>query len=242
MSETTTAAAFAEPAAVEAADGGWTVTLDGKPLTTPAGNALAIRSRELATAISAEWRGVMPRKKGAKADFERVPLTRILATAIDRLPTRRAAVIDELMAHAETELLCYRAAQPRDLAARQAAVWQPLLDWLALAYDARLENHTNLLPPDQPAGSLAALRHALEKFDDLKLAGLGVVVAATGSLVLGLALADGHIDAEAAFAAAELDRLYQIERWGEDPVLSAKQAEIKADLSDAQRFLRLALA
>lgn len=240
MSDKKPEAGFAEPTVV-AADGGWTVALDGKALTTPAGNALVVRAREFADALAAEWRDVMPRKKGAKADFDRVPLTRILATAIDRLPTRRAAVVDELMAHAETELLCYRAAQPRDLAARQAAVWQPLLDWLALAYDARLENHTSLLPPDQPAESLAALRRALEGFDDLKLAGIGVAVAATGSLVLALALADGHVDCDAAFAAAEHDRLYQIERWGEDPAMSAKQAAIRSDLSDAQRFLRLAL-
>ncbi len=241
MTDAGPATGFAEPAVVETA-GGWHVTLDGKPLTSPAGHVLVARTREFAEALADEWRGVMPRRKGAKADFERVALTRILATAIDRLPTRRAAVIDELLAHAETELLCFRADQPRDLAARQAAVWQPLLDWLALAYDARLENHTSLLPPDQPAESLAALRRALEKFDDLKLAGLGVAVAATGSLTLALALADGRIDADAAFAAAELDRLYQIERWGEDPAMTAKQAAIRTDLSDAQRFLRLALA
>lgn len=239
MSETKQAEGFAQPAVAEA-DGGWSVTLDGKPLTSPAGNVLVVATPAFAEALAAEWQEVLPRKKGAKADLDRVPLTRILATAVDRLPSRRAAVIDELIAHAETELLCYRAAQPRDLAARQAAEWQPLLDWLALAYDARLENHTSLMPPDQPAESLTALRNALAAFDDLKLAGLGVAVAATGSLVLGLALADDRLDAEAAFTAAELDRLYQIERWGEDPAMTAKQAAIRRELFDAKRFLRLA--
>ncbi len=240
MSEATKAAGFAEPAVVDS-DGRFTVALDGKPLKSPAGIEIRTARRAFADAIAAEWTGVLPRSKSPKIDFDRVPLTCIVGTALDRIPAKRDAVIDELIAHAETELLCYRSEQPRDLAARQAAVWQPLLDWLALAYDARLETHTTLLPPEQPAASLAALRKALVGFDDLKLAGLGVVVAATGSLTVGLALADGRIDAEAAFAAAELDTLYQIERWGEDPVHAAKHVAIRKDLADTQRFFRLAL-
>ncbi len=235
------AGGFAEPAIVAEADGAFSLTLDGKALKTPGGAMILTRRREFADALAAEWTGVLVRGKAAKVDFDKVPLTRIVGTALDRIPAKRAAVIDELLAHAETELLCYRADKPRDLVARQTEIWQPLLDWLALAYDARLETHTSLLPPEQPAASLAALRGALAGFDDLKLAGLGVAVVATGSLAIGLALADGRIDAPAAFDAAELDSLYQIGRWGDDPVLIAKHASIRKELSDTQRFFRLAL-
>ncbi len=241
MSDASIAAGFAEPAVVAEADGGYSLTLDGKPLKSPAGAVIRTRRREFAEALAAEWTGVLARGKAAKVDFDKVPLTRIVGTALDRIPAKRAAMIDELLAHAETELLCYRADKPRDLVARQTEIWQPLLDWLALAYDARLETHTSLLPPEQPAASLAALRGALAGFDDLKLAGLGVAVVATGSLAIGLALADGRIEAPAAFDAAELDSLYQIGRWGDDPVLIAKHAAIRKELTDTQRFFRLAL-
>ncbi|MBI3506293.1 MAG: hypothetical protein HY059_15760 [Proteobacteria bacterium] len=241
MTDAAKAAGFAEPAVASDPDGGYSLTLDGKPLKSPAGAVIRTRHLAFAEALAAEWTGVLPRGKAAKIDFDTVPLTRIVGTALDRIPARRAAMIDELLAHAETELLCYRADKPRDLVARQTALWQPLLDWLALTYDARLETHTSLLPPEQPAASLAALRSALAGFDDLKLAGLGVTVAATGSLAIGLALADGRIDAPAAFDAAELDSLYQIGRWGDDPVLMAKHAAIRKDLSDTQRFFSLAL-
>jgi chaperone required for assembly of F1-ATPase len=219
---------------------GFTVTLDGKRLKTPAGSVIAVARREFAEALAAEWTGVLPRAKGAKVNLDRVPLTRIAGTVIDRLPSRRSAVIDELLAHAETELLCYRALEPRELARRQSAMWQPILDWLALAYDARLDTHTSMLPADQPPESLAALRRALEGFDDWKLGGLGLAVAASGSLAIGLALADGRLDAEGAFAAAELDSTYQIERWGEDPALAARHAAIRRDLTDAHGFFALA--
>ncbi|MBL8834051.1 MAG: ATPase [Rhodospirillales bacterium] len=241
MSGAKKAVEFAEPAVVAEADGGFSVELDGKPLRSPAGAAIRTRHRAFAEAIAAEWTGVLSRGKGARVDFDKVPLTRIVGTALDRIPAKRDAVIDEMLAHAETDLLCYRSDQPRDLVARQVAVWQPLLDWLALTYDARLETHTSLQPPEQPAASLAALRCALAGFDDLKLAGLGVAVATTGSLALALALADGRIDADAAFEAAELDTLYQIGRWGDDPVLTAKHAAMRRDLADTQRFFRLAL-
>jgi chaperone required for assembly of F1-ATPase len=241
LSEAPKAAGFAEPTVIADKDGRFSVALDGKPLKSPAGIEIRTARRAFADALASEWTGVLPRSKSPKIDFDRVPLTCIVGTALDRIPAKRDAVIDELIAHAETELLCYRSEKPRDLAARQTQVWQPLLDWLSLSYDARLETHTTLVPPEQPAASLDALRKALAGFDDLKLAGLGVVVAATGSLTIGLALADGHIDATAAFAAAELDTLFQIERWGEDPVHAAKHAAIRKDLTDTQRFFRLAL-
>jgi chaperone required for assembly of F1-ATPase len=234
------AAGFAEPA-IEAADpDGFGLALDGKQLKTPAGAPVRVPNRAFAEALVAEWRGVVPRGKVQKIDFDKVPLTRIVGTAIDRLPAKRDAVIDEFLAYAETDLVCFRTELPRDLAKRQHAFWQPLLDWLALTYDARLETHLAVAAPAQPTASIAALRRALAARDDLWLAGLGVAVGAAGSLTIGLALAEGRLDANGALEAAELDALYQIERWGEDPVHTAKHAAIRADLVVCERFFTLA--
>jgi len=241
LSEARAALAFAEPS-VETLGQGYGVALDGVALKTPAGTVLQVPTRAFADALAAEWRGVLPRGKFAKFDFDKVPLTRIVGTARDRIAPQRDAVIDELVAYGETDLVCYRVAQPRDLAARQLGLWQPLLDWLALAFDARLEAHMAVAAPPQPAASLAALKNALRGFDDLKLAGLGVAVGACGSLAIGLALAEGRLDANAAFEAAELDALFQIERWGADPVHRAKHAAILADLAVCERFFALAKA
>jgi chaperone required for assembly of F1-ATPase len=216
------------------------VALDGTPVRTPAGAAIAVPTRAFAQALAEEWQGVVPKGKFAKIDFARVPLTRIVGTAIDRIAPQRDAIVDALLAFAETDLVCYRVEQPRDLAARQNAHWQPLLDWLAHAFGARLETHLAVVGPPQPDASLKALRKALEAANDFELAGLGVAVDAAGSLVIGLALAQGRIDAAQAFAAAELDASYQAERWGEDPVLAAKHAAIRGDLAVCERFFALA--
>jgi chaperone required for assembly of F1-ATPase len=232
--------AFAEPSLVERADGRFGVALDGKALKTPAGAEIAVGRRALALGMVEEWRGHVPRGKAPKIDFGKLPLTRIVGTAIDRIPLKRDAILDELIAHAETELLCFRAAAPAALVERQMRVWQPLLDWLALAYDAPLIVSHAIAAPDQPPSSLAALRKALAAMDDLKLAGIGVAVAVTGSLVASLALADGRIDASGAFDAAELDASFQIERWGEDSESTLRRAGVRAELIVAERFFGLA--
>jgi chaperone required for assembly of F1-ATPase len=232
--------AFVVPALVERQDGAYGVALDGKPLKTPAGTEIAVASRALAEAVVAEWRDRVPRAKAPKIDFVKLPLTRIVGTALDRIPPKRDAVLDELIAHAETELLCVRASEPTSLVERQAKIWQPLLDWLALAYDAPLIVSHAIAAPDQPKSSLDALRKALAATDDLKLAGIGVAVAATGSLVVSLALADGCIDASQAFDACELDATFQIERWGEDSESTARRADVRAELVVAERFFGLA--
>ncbi len=235
------AAAFVEPSLQARGDGSFGVALDGKPLKTPAGTEIAIASKRLAEAMVDEWRDVLPRTKAPKIDFSKLPLTRIVGTAIDRVPPKREAILDELVAHAETELLCFRASEPPALIEREAAIWQPLLDWAALTFDAPLVvSHGSIIAPDQPAQSLAALRAAMAAMDDLKLAGLGVAVAATGSLIVSLALAEGKIDAVGAFDAAELDATFQIERWGEDSEATEKRAKTRQELIVAERFFALA--
>lgn len=232
---------FVVPSLLESADGRFGVALDGKALKTPAGTEIAVAPRALALGMVAEWLACrVPRGKAPKIDFGKLPLTRIVGTALDRIPLKREAILDELIAYAETELLCFRASVPAALVERQVLIWQPLLDWLALAYDAPLIVSHTFAAPDQPPPSLAALRKALAAMDDLKLAGIGVAVAVTGSLVTSLALADGRIDASGAFDAAELDASFQIERWGEDSESALRRAGVRAELIVAERFFGLA--
>src|SRR5262249_29504623 len=202
--------------------------VDAKPLRPPGGRAVVVPWPGLAEAIAAEWRA-----QGVKPQMSGLSMTRIVATALDRIPSRRAGVLDELLAYAETELVCHRADGPPALAARQQAIWQPLLDWLAPEFDAPLAVNHRVLPPGAPDASLKALRHLLERFDDLSLAGLGVAVASSGSLVIGLAMLERKLDAGQAFDAAELDATYQIEQWGEDSIAAQRRAELRAELETA---------
>lgn len=221
-------------------DDGHAVHLDDKPLKTPQGVPFVLPSSILANAIAAEWRASAPRPPSPN----RMPLTRVAGTALDRLGAglgngQREVIEAQLLVYAETELLCHRAETPADLASRQHQLWQPLLDWVAIRHDAMLTTTTGIVAVEQPERSLAALRGALSTMDSWQLAALSIAVAASGSLIIGLALADGRIDPATAFEAAELDTTWQIEKWGEDKEATDRRSVVRADLELAKQFLDL---
>jgi chaperone required for assembly of F1-ATPase len=147
-------------------------------------------------------------------------------------------MVEGITKYGETDLLCYRA-QDQRLAARQADAWQPVLEWAAQKLDAPLNITQGLMPVPQPQASLAALQGAVARHDAAGLAALGVAVPALGSLVLGLALSLGRLDAEEAHRLAILDELYQEEFWGSDAETAARRAERLAEVRLAKRFMAL---
>ena len=213
---------------------GWGVSLDGRPLRTPAKRELSVPSAALAAAIAAEWDAQQPDIRP-----HTMPLTRLAATAIDRTADQRDKVAAEVAHYAGTDLVCYRAEHPPALAARQEAVWQPLLDWAAGRYDAGLAVTAGILPAAQSPASLKAFAAAVSSLDDFRLTALQATTAACGSLVIALALMEGRLDAEAAFDASQLDETFQIEAWGEDAEAIRWRAALADDIKAAARFLSL---
>lgn len=220
---------------VREAQGGWVVTLDGRPVRTPRKRELAAPEPEFAAAIAEEWR-----EQGDEVRPERMPLTRLANAALDLLPERRGAAVDTITAYAATDLVCYRAGEPQELVLRQNAMWQPLLDWLAEAHGARLVATAGIVPVAQPPAAIARLREVVESEGDWPLVGLHAACTAIGSIVIGLALRALRIDSEAAFQAGLLDELFEIERWGLDDEHRCRHAALRSELRAAERFMSLA--
>ena len=148
---------FYKNAAVEKLGDGFTVALDGRAIKTPAKQFLAIGIEELAEAVAAEWQA---QKDEIRHDS--MPMMRFVCTSLDRVTPNRTEVIFETVKFCETDLLCYWAAQPKELAQRQAENWQPLLDWAETRYGASLSTTTGLSPIAQDETALARLRAAVE--------------------------------------------------------------------------------
>lgn len=225
---------FYKNAAVEKLDGGFTVALDGRAIKTLAKHPLAIGIEQLAEAVAAEWRA-----QQGEIRHDSMPMMRFVCTALDRVTPSRTEVILETVKFAETDLLCYRTAQPKELARRQAENWQPLLDWAETRYGASLSTTTGLTPIAQDEAALARLRTAVEAENDLTLTGLHVATAASGSLVVALALLEQEIDAQHAWAASHIDERWQLERWGEDAELAERLEGLRTEISAAGEFLAL---
>jgi len=219
---------------VDAEDGGHGVALDGRPIRTPGGAMLTAPTPALAEAIAAEW--------AAQDDEIRpstMPMMRLAATAIDRIATERAVIVDQIAAYGGSDLLCYRVESPTPLIDRQAALWQPLLDWAAEVHGARLAVTRGITHVAQDQTALDALRAAVEDLDDCRLAAVSHLTATCGSLVIALAIAARHIGAAEATAASQLDEQWQIEQWGEDAEATQRHDNLAREIADAARFMEL---
>jgi len=228
-----TAKRFWTSASVLAVAGGHTVTLDGRPVRTPAKAPLVLPTERLAAAIAAEWEAQQGEVKPAL-----MPLTRTANAAIDKVAVMVPAVVEEIARYGASDLLCYRAPGPQPLVARQAAAWDPWLGWAA-SLGAPLTVTTGIVHAPQPADSLAILTGRVAGHGPFELAPLYDLVAISGSLVLGLATAAGHLDPDQAFDLARLDEDWQAEQWGRDEEAAESAAVKRQAMRDAGRFLRL---
>lgn len=205
--------------AVPAGEGGWTVQLDGRPLKTPARAELAVPREALAHAIASEWAG-----QGERLDIAAMHLTRLANVAIDRTPGSRAALADEVARYCETDLVCHLAEGPSDLRARQEAAWREIRDWAGRALGVLLVPVEGVIAAPQPAASLDAARNHAMSLDAFRLTGLGFGCGLFGSALLALAVEQGRLGADEAFARARIDEDYQAEQWGRDDEAEAAAA------------------
>ncbi len=215
-------------------DQGFAVTLDGRPVRTPAKQSLTVATRALADAIAAEWDAqddeIVP------ADM---PMMRMASTAIDRVDTQFEAVVEEIAAYGGTDLVCYRSTDPQELQEREAVHWQPLVEWAGERYGAVLKVTSGIVHVQQDDTALQALHDAVAGYDSYALVALHTAVTVSGSLIIGLALLEGRLDDEAAWAASSVDEHFQAEKWGEDREAAQRQRSLRDELSHALQFFRL---
>jgi len=225
---------FYKQAGVAPVADGHGVTVDDRLVRTPGKRDLVVPSAALAAAIAAEWEA-----QQREIRRETMPLTRLAGVTIERNSTEREAVVRQVAHYAGTDLVCYRATNPQALAARQQAVWQPLIDWALERYGAQLLVTSGVIPTSQPAASLAAFTKVVVGHDDFSLTALHAATTACGSLVIALALLEGRLDAGEAFAASQLDESFQIEAWGEDGEQAKRRAALATEIVAAAQFISL---
>jgi chaperone required for assembly of F1-ATPase len=209
-----------------AAAGGFIVTLDGRPLKTPAKAGFVMPTDALAQACVREWAA-----QGGEIRPETMPLTRLANVAIDRTPLARDGLAVGIGHYVETDLVCHRAEGPDSLAARQAAAWDPIVDWARAELGAAFVVVTGVTAaaPDAIGAGVVAARAA--GLDDFCLTGVAHAAGQMGSAALAFALLAGRLDADGAFEAAALDDLYQVSIWGEDREARARLERLRAEIA-----------
>ena len=222
---------FWKEAQVTQADGGFTVTLDGRAIKTPAKAALVVPTAALAQIIADEWNA-----QPERIDPGLMPATRAVNAAIDKVTGQRAEVAKLVAAYGDSDLVCYRATDPEALVAREAAAWDPILDWAAHRYGYRPVTRTGVMHAPQPAALLASLEADVARFDPFALTALHDLVSMSGSLLIGLAVTDRFAPPETLWQASRVDEDWQIEQWGEDDEATALAEGRRQSFMEAARF------
>jgi chaperone required for assembly of F1-ATPase len=225
---------FYKTAAAVPADGGFAIELDGRRVRTPKTNAFVVPSLSLAEAIAAEWL-----EQGDSIDPQSMPLTGLANAAIDHISADSSRFVDQIVSYAASDLLCYRAETPPRLVQRQGAAWDPLIGWATERLGQPFSVAIGVMPCVQATETLDAVRSMVAARSAFELAGLFSAVTLMGSAILGLAVVEGRIPAEMAWAAARIDETLQAEDWGQDAEAEARAAKMGEELSHAERFLRL---
>ncbi len=218
-----------------ASGGGFAVELDGRPVRTPAKARLMVPTGALARAIADEWQA-----QAGAVDPRAMPVTRAANAAIDKVSVQFDEVAGMIAAYGDSDLTCYRAAAPEALVGRQAAAWDPLLDWAADTFGARLIPVQGVIHQPQPRAALDALAAPVRALDPFELTALHDLVSLSGSLVIGLAASEAVLPVETLWDRSRIDEDWQVEQWGEDDEAAAEAGNRRRGFLDAARFLRLA--
>ena len=211
---------FYKRVSVEKSADRWVVLLDGMQLRTPGKQKLDLPTEGLAQKVATEWDAQTDRINPSI-----MPVTRLVNVAFEQTPLRRNELIDEAERYVRTDLICYRAEQPRILLERQAKAWDVWRDW-GETQGIKLQVTHTLSAIDQADKSIKRVRAYAASLDDIALTLFVHLVAVYGSVILAMAVMRGEVTADQAFDLSRIEQTYQIELWGEDE----EQAEIDAAL------------
>jgi chaperone required for assembly of F1-ATPase len=225
---------FWKEATVAETEEGFRVELDGRPVRTPAKTLVILPTRALAEAIAAEWDA-----QEGEVDPAQMPFTRMANSALDKVATQKAEVADMLAEYGGTDLLCYRATSPQELIERQAAAWDPMLQWSADELNAPLVTGAGVMHVAQDQGALDRLNALVHGFDVFQLAAFHDLVGISGSLILAFAAARNQQEIETVWTLSRLDETWQEEQWGIDEEAAAQASVKKSEFMHAKRFFDL---
>ena len=210
---------------------GFAVRLDGRQARTPAGAPLVVPTEALAELLAAEWAA-----QGETINLAAMPANRLAATALDRAPTARNGLAEEVARFVDADLLCYFAEAPQALLEREVAHWGPVLDWAEASLGLDLVRATGVAHRPQPPDAVARARTLAAALPDFELTALAFAAALFGSAVLALALQRGQLTGDAAFDLSRLDETFQEEHWGVDQEAGERARHMREDAEMLQRW------
>ena len=223
---------FWKTVSVAELENGFGILLDARNLMTPLKSKLIVPTKALAEQIAEEWRAVE-----GEINPELLPMTKRANSAIERVGTLREDVTSHLLDYVDSDLICYRAEEPKSLVHAQTA-WDKWVEW-AKGFDIDLIVTKGIMPVEQPASNRAAAEKWLSKWSDFEFTGVYDFITLNGSFILGMALAEKEFSTIDCFKLSIVDELFQESFWGiDEDALELREGKQK-ELEQSNRFFEL---
>lgn len=225
---------FYQETGVAPIEGGFAVTLDGRPTRTPGRVPVVVESEALARLMAVEWAA-----QGERIDAETMPIVRLVNSAIESGNGRVPFFRDEIVKYAANDLLLYRADTPQELIAAEEAAWDTALVRLARHFDVRFQPTIGILHQQQPAATLARLAEAVAGEALLPLTALVSITSLTGSGLLAIGLRHGLFTPEEVWTAAHVDEDHNTRLWGEMEEAAVRRQKRRKEFDAAVKVLEV---
>jgi chaperone required for assembly of F1-ATPase len=220
------------------------------PTHTPAKNRFALPTAALKDAIEKEWNCHPAFIAGSGKDKDRIPqqvrydknkmpLTAIAYTAIDKIAASKSDIVEVLMVYVDSDTLTYRATGSEELTKQQEEKWGAVLKWAAQRFDAAWATTSGVMPVEQSPLLHKAIERYLGSLNEWQLSAFCVLSSGFSSLVLAIAVFENHLTAAEAFALSRLEEEAQAEKWGRDAEVEARVRKMQEEIIAAEQFLRL---
>ena len=206
--------------------------LDERILQTPLKRELVLPNLNLAQEIVKEWD-----QDSKNINTESMIFYSLVSTSLDKIIDNKNLYINDILDYIDTDLICYRAENPKELVELQKNKWDPIILLIERYIGTKVQVFQGILPKKQHATVHVKLNDIINQFDIFEISALHRITNITGSIFLSLCVLKKDISKNEIFELSFLDELWQEKNWGFDKENSQKRKEISFELNRSITFL-----
>ena len=210
------------------------IMLDERILQTPLKRELVLPNLNLTQEIVKEWDQDLK-----NINTESMIFYSLISTSLDKVIDNRNLYIGDILSYIDTDLICYRAENPKELVELQKNKWDPIISLIEKCINTKVRVFQGILPKKQHTIVHSKLNNLINHFNNFEISALHRITNITGSIFLSLCVLKKDISKNEVFELSFLDELWQAENWGFDEETSRKRKEISIELNKSIFFLDL---
>ena len=208
------------------------IMLDERILQTPLKRELVLPNLNLTQEIVKEWD-----QDSKNINTETMIFYGLMSTSLDKIIDNRNLYINDILDYIDTDLICYRAENPKELVELQKNKWDPIILIIEKYIGTKIQVFQGILPKKQDTTAHSKLNNLINQFNIFEISALHRITNITGSIFLSLCVLKKDISKNEIFELSFLDELWQEKNWGFDEENSQKRKEISIELNRSIIFL-----